>query len=178
MAGEIKDRGMPRRVLDLVMLSVLPILMSCGRVVFHEFTALDGGRWSNTDTLTFVYDGSLDKEETAGYEMSVEVRTDASYPYKMLSVRVESIDMRTEGIMSVDTLHCAVYDAQGRRIGATAGMLYQVSSEPLFVEKGCGDSIMFRLTHAMYSDELVGVSDVGLRLCASSGHGRRLSSGT
>lgn len=177
MAGEIRDRKMPRRVLDILLPVIALAFVSCGHVVYHNHSSLDDGKWGRGDTLSFMYDGSLDKRNTTGYELSVEVRTDASYTYKNLDVRVESRDTRSGIIIQVDTLRCAVFGDDGRRLGATAGMLYQVSSEPLYVPKGVGDSISFRLTHAMHEEELQGVADAGIKLNASSGHGRHQSSG-
>ena len=177
MAGKIRDRRMPRRVLDLVLSSLLLLLVSCGQVVFHEHISFDDGVWSKCDTLTFMYDGALDRDNTAGYDLSVKLRTDASYPYKDLDVLVESIDMRTGGTISVDTLHCAVFDDYGHRLGSTAGMLYQIESEQVYVPKGLGDSIRIRLVHSMHDKELHGVIDAGIMLSASSGRGQRQSSG-
>ena len=177
MAGEIRDRKMPRRVLDILLPVIALAFVSCGHVVYHNHSSFDDGKWGRGDTLSFMYNGSLDKRNTAGYELSVEVRTDASYTYKNLDVRVESRDMRSGKIIQIDTLRCAVFGDDGRRLGATAGMLYQVNCEPLYVPKGVGDSISFRLTHAMHEDELQGVADAGIKLNASSGHGRHQSSG-
>lgn len=177
MAGEIKDRRMVRRALDLVLPILLLALVSCGQVVFHDFASLDDEAWERDDTLSFMYDGKLDKGNTAGYDVTVEARVDASYPYKSLDVRVESACIRTGEVISVDTLRCQVYDNDGRRSGSTAGILYQVSSEAVYVPKGVGDSISFRLTQAMHDDGLHGIVDAGIRLTASSGRGQHQTSG-
>lgn len=173
MAGETKAQGSLRKAHSILLALLLPVLVSCGQVVFHDFVSLESAVWSSTDTLDYLYDGALDRKSTAGYELSVELRTDASYPYKELTVRVESFCMRSGDIISADTLVCPVYDGEGRRRGSTAGMLYQVSSGPLYVPKGSGDSILFRVTHAMHCGSLSGVHDVGIRLTASSGRGQR-----
>ena len=67
-------------------------------------------------------------------------------------------------LLSVDTLHCQIYDDSGYRLGSTAGSLYQNVSNDVFVEASPSDTLMLRLSHIMSDESLAGVCDVGLRL--------------
>ena len=157
-------------------------LASCSGTLFHEYRALDDTCWSRSDTLMFIYDRSHESG-VAGYELTFEARVDASYAYKYLvagvqvngKLKAENGKLKTE--ILADTLVCEVYDGNGNPNGATAGILYQVSSEPIYIDAVDGDTLFMRVSHIMDSDGLDGVYDVGLRICSSNGRGQRQSSG-
>ena len=177
MAGEIKvRRTMLRRASNFsVVLGVL-VLVSCGRTRFHELRSVESCGWSRNDTLSFLFDRT--HEPSAGeYNLSLEVRTGASYPFKNLVARVEILSAAGDSLIVADTLCCVLYDDKGNREGSTAGMLYQAGSTPVPVESGDSDTLTMRVSHIMDSDVISGVYDVGLRLCSSNGHGLRQSSG-
>lgn len=144
------------------------LLCGCGEVLFHEFHNVDGRMWNRDACYRFVYDGKSATRECDGYLLSVEARTDASYAYKNLVVRVEAFDGEAGELLSADTLCCVVYADDGRREGSTAGMLYQVSSNEVFLPKGGCDTVVMRLSHIMEPYGVCGVSDIGIRLCPSS----------
>lgn len=150
-------------------------LASCSGTLFHEYRALDDTCWSRSDTLMFIYDRSHESG-VAGYELTFEARVDASYPYKNIVASV-LVNGKQETEIFADTLVCEVYDGNGNPNGATAGILYQVSSEPIYIDAIEGDTLFMRVSHIMDNDELGGVYDVGLRICSSSGRGQRQSSG-
>ena len=152
------------------------LLCGCGEVLFHEFRSIGSRGWEKAESLCFSFDGGSLAGECAGYLLSVEARTDASYSYKDLVVRVDTFDGEAGALLSTDTLCCAVYADDGRREGATAGMLYQVSSGGILLPKGVCDTVVMCLSHIMEPDVLCGVYDVGIRLCPSS-RGQRQSSG-
>ena len=148
------------------------LLCGCGDVLFHEFGNVDGHCWNRRDVFYFSYGRPLAADECAGYLLSVEARTDASYEYKNLVVFVEIFDGKEGTLLTADTLCCSIYDDDGRREGSTAGALYQVGSDEVFIGNfGC-DTVLMRLSHLMESEELCGVSDVGIRLCSSSARGQ------
>lgn len=175
MARERKATGMLLRASSLLLLPAMLLLASCGGTVFHEFRSIDGGSWSKGDTLAFLYDGSFDKEAT-GYNLSLEVRVDASYSYRNLVARVECLSGKESSIIVADTLCCEIFGNEGQRKGATAGILYQVSSAPVHVESQGGDTLIVRVSHIMDATELAGVSDVGIRLESSYGRVQHQSS--
>lgn len=130
----------------------------------------------------FIHDRSHESG-VAGYELTLEARVDASYAYKNIVASVQvngklKAENRKQGTeIFADTLVCEVYDGNGNPNGATAGILYQVSSEPIYIDAIEGDTLFMRVSHIMDNDELGGVYDVGLRICSSSGRGQRQSSG-
>ena len=175
MAGERKATRMLQRV-NKLLLFVLPLLLaSCGGTVFHEFRAVDGSVWNRHDTLHFCYDASFDGD-VSGYNLSLEARADASYSYRNIVARVECRSLNDSSFVAVDTLCCELFGEDGHRKGATAGILYQVSSGPMYVGYGGGDTLVVLVSHIMDADELAGVSDVGIRLCSSSVRGQHPSS--
>lgn len=176
MTVGIESAKMLQKASKTVLLLVTALLCSCGEVLFHEFHSVEGRKWSRGNVLSYCYDGSLTTADDAGYLLSVEARTDVSYSYKNLVVRVETFDGEGGELLSADTLCCSVYADDGRSEGSTAGVLYQVGSEEAFIAKGTCDTVVMRLSHIMESEELCGVSDVGIRLC-SSVHGQHQSSG-
>ena len=64
------------------------LLCGCGEVLFHEFRSIGSRGWEKAESLCFIYDGGSLAGECAGYLLSVEARTDASYSYKDLVVRI------------------------------------------------------------------------------------------
>lgn len=169
LAGMLRRVGKP--LLSLFTLS----LASCSGTLFHEYRALDDTCWSRSDTLMFIYDRSHESG-VAGYELTFEARVDASYAYKNIVASV-LVNGKQETEIFADTLVCEVYDGNGNPNGATAGILYQVSSEPIYIDAIEGDTLFMRVSHIMDNDELGGVYDVGLRLYSSNGRGQRQSSG-
>ena len=175
MAGEKKATRMLQRVSKLLLLAFPLLLASCGGTVLHDFRAIDGSVWSRYDTLRFCYDGSFDKN-AAGYDLWLEARTDAAYPYKNLVARVECRSLNDSSLVAVDTLCCVIFGEDGHRKGSTAGILYQVSSGSMSVDAKGGDTLVVHVSHIMEPDELEGVSDIGIRLGSSYAHGQRQSS--
>lgn len=167
--------GMLRRVSKPLLSLFTLSLASCSGTLFHEYRAIDDTCWSRSDTLMFIYDRSHESG-VAGYELTFEARVDASYAYKNIVVGV-LVNGKQEMEIFADTLVCEVYDGNGNPNGATAGILYQVSSEPIYIDAIEGDTLFMRVSHIMDNDELGGVYDVGLRICSSSGRGQRQSSG-
>ena len=171
MANVTKATEMLQRVSKPLLLLSMILLVSCSGTVLHEFRSMDNGVWHSCDTLDFVYG----HDRSGSYVACVEARVAASYPYKNLVVRVECLSTKSGIPVVVDTVCCGLYTDDGRRKGATVGILYQVSSVPMYVDaEGC-DTLQFRLSHMMDTVDLCGVSDVGIRL--SSSRGLRQSSG-
>lgn len=136
------------------------LLCACDSTLFHSFKQLNGG-WERGVVLEYKYAGST--VNRGGCGMFVETRTTAGYRYKNVVVRAECLDMR-DSILSVDTVPIVVYKDNGRRAGATAGMLYQQESELAVMNLPACDSLVIRLSHIMPDDTLTGITDVGVRL--------------
>ena len=141
------------------LLSLL-LLCSCDGTLFHSFSSV-GGEWHRYSAVEFVYAGQLSSSVVCG--MQVEARTDASYRYKNLVVRVDYLTM-SDSLLVCDTLPVFIYGDDGHRIGATAGMLYQQESNVVLPDVAFSDSVVIRLHHLMPDEALKGVHDIGLKL--------------
>ena len=140
------------------------VLLSCDGTVYHSFKEVDSRSWSPCDTLSFVYEGSDRHGGENAMNLSVQVRYNADYKYKNLLMRVETMNMTDSALLSVDTLCCRIYDDNGRRLGSTAGTLYQSGSAEVFVNASSDDALLLRLSHIMADSALLGVCDVGVKL--------------
>ena len=166
-----------RKASKLLSLVFLLSIASCRGTLFHEFHAVNDTCWSKGDTLVFTYDRSHESGFT-GYELTIEARVDASYAYKNIVASVQvngklKTENRERGTESfADTLVCEVYDGNGNPNGYTAGILYQVSSEPIYIDAIGSDTLQIRVSHIMETEDLSGVYDVGLRICSSNGRGQ------
>ena len=166
---------MLRKASKLLFVAVLLALASCSGTRYHEFKSVDCSSWSRSDTLCFLFDRTYENVSTE-YELSLEVRTDASYSYKNFVARVEILSAADNTLLATDTLCCEIFDDNGNRNGATAGMLYQVDGVAVRLAPGDSDTLLMRVSHIMDEWELSGVCDVGLRACSLNGRGRHQSS--
>ena len=137
------------------------LLASCDGTVYHQFQEVDDDGWGTADTLQFLYEGS--GRVTAAAEMAVQVRYGAGYRYKDLCLRVETLSADS-ALLSVDTLCCRIYDDSGRRLGCTAGSIYQNESQEVLLEASCADTLLFKVSHIMADESLQNVYDIGIKL--------------
>lgn len=150
---------------ECLLLSAL-LLASCDGTVYNRFGAVDSSSWSQRDTLSFVYEGT-GKSAGAHLNLEVQVRYNSGYRYKNLNLRVETARFSDSTILSVDTLCCRVFDDDGRRLGSTAGAIYQGCSSGVDIAVSPADTLLLRVSHIMADSCLVGVCDVGVRLATA-----------
>lgn len=98
-------------------------------------------------------------------DMAFQVRYSADYAYKNLCVRVEAWRAGDSTALSVDTLCCRMFDDDGRRLGCTAGTIYQNGSDERLLAASLADTLHLKVSHIMIGD-LKGVLDVGVKLNA------------
>ncbi len=154
-------RKISQRVNKIVLLVFSLLCCSCEGVLFHDFCSTSTDGWSKSDTLEYVYEKDFVKD--SALLLYVDTRTIAGYPYKDILLSVEALDS-IGTVFYKDTLICAVYDDAGRRIGKTAGVMYQQSIEPINVFFPYQKTVL-HVMHLMPDSFLYGVSDVGIRLC-------------
>ena len=159
------QRGRRVAIRKLKYLLAVLALVSCDGTVYQSFKQVSSSSWSPKDTVSFVYEG-VNKPGSGGtaLKMSAQVRYNTDYKYKNLIMRVETIRIADTLLLSVDTLHCQIYDDSGYRLGSTAGSLYQNVSNDVLIEASPSDTLMLRLSHIMSDESLAGVCDVGLKL--------------
>ena len=146
-----------------LLLAAVVLLASCDGTVYHHFEQVESAGWAVGDTLSFMYDGGASVSTDAVIAVAVQLRYDATYRYKDVCMRVESSKPGGE-VLSVDTLCCAIYDDDGRRIGSTAGTMYQNGSDAVLLPAMCTDTLCLKVSHIMDEESLTGIYDVGVRL--------------
>ena len=160
VARERRVRAVLRK-LSLLLVAVVS-LASCDGTVYHRFEQVDSAGWAASDTLPFIYDGNPVAADAA-VAVAVQLRYAATYKYKNVCVRVET-SKAGGGLLSVDTLSCAIYDDDGRRLGSTAGTMYQNGSDAVILPAMCNDTLCLKVSHIMDDDTLCGIYDVGVNL--------------
>lgn len=161
MARERKRKAVLPRL--RLLLSAVVLLASCDSTVYHRFAPVESNGWHAGDTLSFLYGGNGAVD--AGVAVAVQLRYAAGYKYKNMYARVETLKADST-LLSVDTLCCAMYDDDGRRMGSTAGAMYQNGSEKLLLPASCADTLLFKVSHMMDDEILCGIFDVGIELTA------------
>lgn len=157
-------RKISLRANKIFLLVLLCLYCSCDGVLFHDFRTVAVDGWGRCDTLEYVYEKGFVKDTAV--LLSVDVRTVASYPYKDIVVAVEALDT-AGGVFCKDTFVCAVYDDNGRRVGHTAGIIYQQSSESMAISLPYQTNLL-RLSHLMPDSLLCGIFDVGIKICSEN----------
>ena len=160
VARKRREKAVLRR-LSLLLVAIV-LLASCDGAVYHRFEQVDSAGWAASDTLSFMYDGSS-VAAGAAVAVAVQLRYAAAYEYKNMCVCVET-SKAGGGLLSVDTLCCAIYDDDGRRLGAIAGTMYQNGSDAVVLPAVCSDTLCLKVSHIMDGDTLRGVYDVGVKL--------------
>ena len=155
---DVKTRTTLKKASSII--ALLFLLCACDGTLFHSFYSFDGV-WERDSTAVFAYGDRYTSSDFC--DMQIEARTDASYRYKNLVVRADFFN-QSDSLLSSDTLVVPVYGNDGRRIGATAGMLYQQKSVAVPQSISFRDSVTMRLSHLMPDNALEGVYDVGIRL--------------
>lgn len=166
MVRETTRTGVLLLKVKLLLLAIL-LLVSCDGTVYHRFAQVDSEGWASVDTLSFVYEGAAvpSSKETAPMAMTLNVRYGAGYKYRNLYVLVESFKADSV-LLSTDTLCCPIYDERGRRLGSTAGSIYQNQSQTIPLPASCADTLVLKVSHLMNDASLLDVLDVGVKLTA------------
>ena len=163
MQEGIKRKALLPRV-RILLLAVL-LLTACDTTVYHRFEQVEETAWSISDTLVFVYEGTKMVSGGSALDLALQVRYNADYAYKNLCMRVEAWRAGDSAALCVDTLCCRMFNDDGRRLGSTAGTIYQNGSDEMLLAASLADTLHLKVSHIMIGD-LKGVLDVGVKLDA------------
>lgn len=163
MAGRIKRKAVSLKTKYLIF-TVAMLLASCGNIVHHQFESVDSSGWAVNDTLCYLYEGTDRPLQGDALELVLQLCYTADFKYNGLRVRVETLKMCDSTLLSVDTLQCQMYDSDGRHLGRTAGTLYQINGSSTILDAVPSDTLMFRISHVMTHRDVVGVTDVGIKV--------------
>lgn len=147
----------------LLGLALLALLGGACRqeVVFHAYRALPPEGWLRTDTVQFE---AILPDTAPAFCLAVELRHRTSYPYLNLPLR---LTLSVRGRLPVcDTVCLHVADSLGNWHGAGWGDLRTVTSLPLRLPPGLGDTCLIRLVSLLPDSLLPGVNDMGVRVIA------------
>lgn len=133
--------------------------------MYSCFHHIENGKWYRDSVLVFTID-SLISTAGHGYDVTVELTTNHSYPYRDLWLQIDQ-DL-TDSLVRTDTLRCLLADEHGRWLGSGTGGLSQLSLYyRSFIPR---DSVYhYRLTiHQIMEDEILrGVEKVGIKVVRS-----------
>ena len=155
-----------KRLNNLLLLGAALLVLSCDGSIFHNYRSVNGG-WSRGDTLRFVCP-PVGGEVPLTADVSVGVRYSAAYNYKTLPLSITArIGCET---IACDTVFCDIYSSNGRRNGATGGLLYQAEFPVPGMQVQLSDTLSLSVVHLLPDSLLSGVSDVGIRLVPPCRH--------
>lgn len=146
---------------SIYMLLATWILAACNeKTVYHSYQSTPSDGWKKSDTLFF---NVPVKDSLTILRLSVGIRNSCDYPYRNLSVLIH-YNLKDSTVWETDTLNFILADQEGKWTGTGWGTLYQ-SESPLkdYYIKHPGN-YTFKVVHEMRDEQLIGISDVGLKL--------------
>lgn len=153
---------MLNRLLIFAIIGALVIsLSSCDRNrYFEQNIEIDGETWSFEKTNDFVV--HVD-DTVSSFNFYLNLRNTNDYPFANLYVFIETTF--PDSLIAKDTIELQLADLQGKWIGTGNGKYkynnFILRERMRFVQKG---DYKFGIKHGMREDELIGISDVGVRL--------------
>jgi gliding motility-associated lipoprotein GldH len=149
------------RFLTLVILSLLLIFAACNsNVVYTESVTMKGNVWPLTDRPVFRVPVT---DTLNSSNIFFTIRTGSDYPFRNIYLFVTATS--PEGRSITDTLQYYLADEKGKWYGRGFGDIHELSlpykSNVFFPMKG---EYVFRIQHAMRTENLRGVYDIGLRI--------------
>ncbi len=149
-----------RRHIAVALSIAVCFLASCDRrLIYHHYTAIAKDRWVKGDTLVFSVDTIL---HAGQYTTSVCMRTNASFPYRSISVRTVTTVYPAKK-RQVVTSDVDVVQRGGLPVGN--GITLFTTEQPVDeVYLQPGDSLVVKVVHNMRRLEMPGITDVGLKI--------------
>ena len=145
-------------------LSLLSVI-ACGgeKPVFEEIETIDKGIWNkNNISFTIPVDGvSIDTLQL--YDLQIYLRNNNDYPYSNIYLFVNVT--APSGAIAIDTIQYILADDHGKWFGKGFSKLWDnrfpFYSNIRFPNKG---DYHIEIRQGMRQDELIGITDVGIRL--------------
>ncbi|MBR6277060.1 MAG: gliding motility lipoprotein GldH [Prevotella sp.] len=144
----------------LLVITVALLTSSCNRkMIFHHYEHTPVSGWEREYTLHFYVPPV---SQRAVVQRHIELRTSGSYPYRNLCIVVEQTTFPSHYFLR-DTLRCDLVNAKDNN-GGKGISLYQYSFPLPDISVNEGDSMHFCIRHLMRSEELPGITDIGVSL--------------
>ncbi len=149
------------RFFTLIILSLILVLAACNsNVVYTESVTMKGKVWPLADRPVFRVPVT---DTLNSSNIFFTIRTGSDYPFRNIYLFVTATS--PEGSSITDTLQYYLADEKGNWYGRGFGDIHELSlpykSNVFFPMKG---EYVFRIQHAMRTEDLGGVYDIGLRI--------------
>lgn len=150
---------MLRRTLYILLsvVVVAAVVSACGGgTVYDKFVSTPADGLEKNDTVAF----DVPPVASSGrYSRELGLRTTSAYPFTSLSLEVcQTVEPGHR--VSVDTLECRLYDADGNVLGRGVS-IYQYGFTLPDVDLRKGDSLHVCVRHVMKREILPGIRDIG-----------------
>jgi gliding motility-associated lipoprotein GldH len=156
-------------VKSLLAIVIAVVLTSCGQDIIysgHENMPPEG--WNRYNTATF---NAEITDTITPASIDISIRTGSAYPYRNIFLFVSTF--APNGIRIVDTLEYTLSDSRGNRMGRGTGDIRELDlslrKNVYFPHAG---PYLIRVEHAMRTETLEGVYDVGLIIRRETGKKR------
>lgn len=157
------------RVNTLYILSVLMALVistsSCDNPKkYDHYEAIPLSGWARNDTAKF----EIPRQRAGNYILDLGIRASRDYPYKNLSLLLESTiypkDKKDKNKTFSDTVVCKVIGNDGELLGKDGISSTEILRHVTTIFLKDSDSIHIDVRHIMSQEKLPGISDIGIRL--------------
>lgn len=143
----------------MVVMAVAVLVACADTRSFDHYEHTDVQGWSRSDAVTF----DVQPQWKGIYSMQLGLRATQDYPYRNLSVVVETTVLPRKECRR-DTVSCTLNDDLGRMTGNNGVSLAETQHVVNELHLQQGDSLHITVHHLMRYETLPGVSEVGIRL--------------
>lgn len=135
---------------------LLSILFASCSDTYNNFQSVKDLKWEKSDTKTF----EVNITEDGNYDLFFAMRHSTGYPFT--SIKVLITQKTPQGKESTKKAEFPVVNEKGKYLGEVTGQLWdieEVFSENTPLKKG---KYIFKISHAMNSNPVILVIDIGL----------------
>lgn len=152
-------RGIIKGHIAIVIMAICPLMSCTTDTVYHHFrhTAEEG--WDKRDTFYFTIDTLLREGD---YRTTLCLRTDATYPYRNLSVRA-AMTVRPGNTSIMQRLDFRI-ENQDRRANGNGITLKNHEKYIGTIHLKPGDSLTVKVAHNMRRETMPGIKDIGIKV--------------
>lgn len=145
----------------LLIYSMILLSLSCDRkVVFEKNSIISDSKWNFKETLH--YDVNIN-DTLRAHNIYINIRNSQEYQYNNIFLFLSTY--APNGNLLKDTFEISLADKKGKWYGKGAGNIYSLQVPYMqnikFPYRGI---YVFEIQHAMWNEELNGITDVGIRI--------------
>ena len=149
----------------LVLMTLVISTSSCDNPKkYDHYEAIPLSGWERNDTTKF----EIPRQKSGNYILDLGIRVSRGYPYKNLSLLLESTiypkNTKDDNNTFVDTVTCKIIDDDGKLLGKDGISSTEILRHVTTISLKDSDSIHIDVRHIMSQEKLPGISDIGIRL--------------